>query len=278
MLELRQKGNLAQLLHIASMARSSFYYYINHKPVADRYEVIKCRIVQLYQRHKGLLGYRRILLALRSKGLKINHKTVLKLMQQLRLKSVIRRKKYRSYKGEVGKTTPNLLQRKFKADRPMQKLATDITEFKVKDQKLYLSPVIDLFNGEIISYKLSERPNFEQITQMLKGTIRRLTSDLKPILHSDQGWQYQMKQYQQILLENNITPSMSRKGNCLDNAIIENFFGTIKAEMFYLKKYQSIQELASDIKEYIHYYNHTRIRINLKGKSPVQYRAQYLKN
>jgi putative transposase len=277
-LELRQKGNLAQLLRIASMARSTFYYHIASNPAADRYEVVKRRIVQLYQRHKGLLGYRRILLALRSKGFKINHKTVLKLMQQLRLKSIIRRKKYQSYKGEIGKTAPNLLQRKFKADRPMQKLATDITEFKVKDQKLYLSAVIDLFNGEIISYKLSDRPNFDQITQMLNSTIRRLAGDSKPILHSDQGWQYQMKQYRKILHENNIIPSMSRKGNCLDNAIIENFFGTIKAEMFYLKKYQSIQELAVDIKEYIHYYNHTRIRINLKGKSPVQYRAQYLKN
>jgi len=275
---LRQKGNLPCLLRIASLARSTYYYYISSKPTVDRYLEVKRQILRLYDRHKGLLGYRRIWLGLRLKGLVINHKTVLKLMRQLALRSVVRRKKYQSYKGETGKVAANLLQQQFRAERPMQKLATDVTEFKVKDQKLYLSPVIDLFNGEIISYQLSRRPNFNQVIRMLQGTFRRLPAGSSPILHSDQGWQYQMKQYQQMLHDHRITPSMSRKGNCLDNAIIENFFGTIKAEMFYLKKYQSIQQLETDIKKYIHYYNHKRIRINLKGKSPVQYRAQFFKS
>ena len=151
----------------------------------------------------------------------------------------------------------------------MQKWATDVTEFKVRDKKLYLSPIIDLYNGEIISYTLSQKPDFKQVLDMLNKAVRRLGRSDTPILHSDQGWQYQMKQYQHRLKSHNIIQSMS------DNVIIENFFGTIKSELFYLTKYQSVQDLKKDIINYIKYYNNKRIRLNLNGMSPVQYRAQY---
>ncbi|MES1181735.1 MAG: IS3 family transposase, partial [Flavobacterium sp.] len=221
---------------------------------------------------------RRITLMLKQKGIVINHKTVLRLMKTLGLKSVIRIKKYKSYKGEQGKIAPNILQRNFKATRPNEKWATDVTEFNVSGNKLYLSPIIDLFNGEIISYELSERPNFTQIVTMLKKSFKRLPNNTDLILHSDQGWQYQMKQYQSILKGKGIKQSMSRKGNCLDNAIIENFFGILKSELFYLKKYKSINELKNEIKEYIDYYNNERIKLNLKGMSPIQYRAHHYQN
>lgn len=230
-------------------------------------------IKQIYHKHKGRFGYRRITLMMKEKGIVINHKTVLRLMKILGLKSIIRVKKYRSYRGEEGKTAPNILQRNFKADQPNKKWATDVTEFNVSGNKLYLSPIIDLFNGEIISYNLSERPIFAQITDMLKKVFKRVKNTENIILHSDQGWQYQMKTYQNILKEKGIVQSMSRKGNCLDNAVIENFFGTLKSEMFYTKKFTSITELKKEIKEYINYYNNDRIRLNLKGKSPVQYRT-----
>lgn len=230
-------------------------------------------IKQIYHKHKGRFGYRRITLMMKEKGIVINHKTVLRLMKILGLKSIIRVKKYRSYRGEEGKTAPNILQRNFKADQPNKKWATDVTEFNVSGNKLYLSPIIDLFNGEIISYNLSERPIFAQITDMLKKGFKRVKNTENIILHSDQGWQYQMKAYQNILKERGIVQSMSRKGNCLDNAVIENFFGTLKSEMFYTKKFTSITELKKEIKEYINYYNNDRIRLNLKGKSPVQYRT-----
>lgn len=230
-------------------------------------------IKQIYHKHKGRFGYRRITLMMKEKGIVINHKTVLRLMKILGLKSIIRVKKYRSYRGEEGKTAPNILQRNFKADQPNKKWATDVTEFNVSGNKLYLSPIIDLFNGEIISYNLSERPIFAQITDMLKKGFKRVKNTENIILHSDQGWQYQMKTYQNILKERGIVQSMSRKGNCLDNAVIENFFGTLKSEMFYTKKFTSITELKKEIKEYINYYNNDRIRLNLKGKSPVQYRT-----
>jgi putative transposase len=224
------------------------------------------------------LGYRRITLAIKGKGIVINHKTVLRLMKILGLKSLIRIKKYKSYKGEQGKIAPNILQRNFKAVNPNEKWATDVTEFNVSGNKLYLSPIIDLFNGEIISYELSERPNFNQITNMLKKSFKRIPNNTNLILHSDQGWQYQMKQYQTLLKEKGLVQSMSRKGNCLDNAIIENFFGILKSELFYIMKFRDINHLKTEIKEYIKYYNNERIKLNLKGMSPIQYRAHYYQN
>ena len=177
------------------MARSSYYYYEKKNQVTDKYKNIKTLIKQIYDQHKGRFGYRRITLEIRNKGVLINHKTVLRLMKVLGLKSLIRVKKYKSYKGQQGKAAPNILERNFKATTPNQKWATDITEFNVSGKKLYLSPIIDLFNGEIISYDLSERPNFNQITSMLKKSFEKIPDQTNLILHSDQGWQYQMKQY-----------------------------------------------------------------------------------
>lgn len=243
----------------------------------DKYAEIKEMIKQIYHRHKGRLGYRRITLLLKEKGILINHKTVLRLMKILGLKSIIRVKKYKSYKGEQGKIAPNVLQRNFKSDTPNQKWATDVTEFNVSGNKLYLSPIIDLFNGEIVSFDLSERPVFSQIIRMLKKSFRKVKSTQNIILHSDQGWQYQMRFYQQQLAERGLIQSMSRKGNCLDNASMESFFGILKSECFYGEQFNSIDELEQTVKEYIHYYNHERIKVKLKGLSPVQYRTQSLK-
>ena len=274
-MELRHKYDLDVLLNCMDMVRSTYYYYEKKKQAIDKYQEIKQLIKDIYNHHKGRLGYRRITLLIKQKGIVINHKTILRLMKTLGLKSLIRVKKYKSYKGEQGKIAPNLLQRNFKACRPNEKWATDITEFNVSGSKLYLSPIIDLFNGEIISYELSERPHFEQITAMLKKSFRRIPKNTNLILPSDQGWQYQMKKYQSLLKEKGIKQSMSRKGNCLDNAVIENFFGILKSELFYLKKYISVNQLKKEIEEYIKYYNNERIKLNLKGMSPIQYRAHY---
>jgi len=277
-MELRHKYDLEILLNCMKMVRSSYYYYEKRSQLVDKYKDIKELIKQIYNHHKGRLGYRRITLAIKQKGILINHKTVLRLMKILGLKSLIRIKKYKSYKGEQGKIVPNILQRNFKAANPNEKWATDVTEFNVSGNKLYLSPIIDLFNGEIISYELSERPNFNQITNMLKKSFKRISNNTNLILHSDQGWQYQMKQYQTLLKEKGLVQSMSRKGNCLDNAIIENFFGILKSELFYIMKFRDINHLKTEIKEYIKYYNNERIKLNLKGMSPIQYRAHYYQN
>ena len=277
-MELRHKFDLNLLLNQTNMARSSFYYYQKHNKLPDKYKEIKELIKSIYHKNKGRYGYRRITDELQNKGIIINHKTVLRLMKLLELKSIIRIKKYKSYKGEQGKIAPNILERNFKAQAPNQKWATDITEFNVSGQKLYLSPIIDLYNQEIISYELTERPVFNQVVTMLKKAFKKIPNNTNLTLHSDQGWQYQMKQYQYLLKEKGILQSMSRKGNCLDNAIIENFFGILKSEMFYTQKFKSIEELKKEIKEYINYYNNERIKSNLNKMSPIQYRAHYYQN
>ena len=198
-------------------------------------------------------------------------------MKELGLKSIVRKKrKYSSYKGEIGKVAPNLLKRNFEATAPNQKWVTDVTEFKVGEQKLYLSPLIDLYNGEVISYNLSTSPNYAQIVDMLDKAFEREKNLDGLILHSDQGWQYQMKKFQTTLKEHGIRQSMSRKGNCLDNSCAENFFGLLKSELFYINKYTSLKELEKDIIEYIDWYNNKRIKSKLKGMSPVEYRSHSL--
>ena len=274
MLELRQGHTLAVLLKVAGLSRSTFYYHAKALSAADPCAGLKARIRALYDQHQGRYGYRRITAALRRAGELINHKAVQRVMQTLGLKSLVRPKKYRSYRGEQGRVAPNLLTRQFQADRPNQKWVTDVTEFKVGADKLYLSPVMDLYNGEIVAYETSLRPVFQLVGSMLQKALARLAPTDRPLLHSDQGWQYQQPQYRRLLAEQGVIQRMSRKGNCLDNAAMESFFGTLKAEFFHLNRFESIEQLQAGIGQYIHYYNHERIKLKLKGLSPVQYRAQ----
>jgi len=240
----------------------------------DKYAEVKDVIKYIFSENKGRYGYRRIVLELRNRHYSINHKTVRKLMLECGLKCEIRRRKYRSYKGDVGKVAPNILNRDFYADKPLQKCATDVTEFVVGERKVYLSPILDLFNGEIISYNLSLHPTFHQTLDMLNKAFAKIPDNTGLILHSDQGWQYQMKRYQHLLSEKGIIQSMSRKGNCLDNAVMENFFGLLKTEMYHKHKFKSAEHLIKEIENYIEYYNNKRIKCKLKGLSPVQYRIQ----
>jgi putative transposase len=275
-LELRQDHSLATLLEVAELARSTFYYHQKVLQAGDRYAELKQRIQAIYASHRGRYGYRRITAVIRRTGEQINHKLIRRLMVQLGLKSLVRPKKYRSWRGEVGRVAPNLLNRQFEAQRPNEKWVTDVTEFNVKGQKLYLSPVMDLYNGEIIAWQSSTRPSFDLVGTMLKKALSRLKRDERPLLHSDQGWQYQMAAWRGLLDQRAVRQSMSRKGNCLDNAAMESFFGTLKAEFFYLNEFDSVEQLQAELRQYIHYYNHERIRLKLKGLSPVQYRTQPL--
>ena len=210
---------------------------------------------------------------MKAKGYIINHKTVLKLMKSLNLKGKQRKnEKYHSYKGEVGKVAENLLRRDFSAEKPFEKLTTDVTQFNVCGEKVYLSPILDLYNREIVSYSISLSPNLEQIREMLSGLFEKLPETARPLFHSDQGWQYQHAEYQRLLKAHNITQSMSRKGNCMDNGAMENFFGRLKVEMFYGEKFESVNAFIEKLKEYIEYYNNERIITKLKT-SPVKYRT-----
>ena len=273
--ELRHEHKIGLLIEIADIPRSTYYYYSKQfdHPKPDRYAEIKTEIRRIYDESKGRYGYRRITKELKKKFV-VNHKTVQKLMRKMGIFCRVRMHKYNSYKGDVGRIAPNLLERDFKADKPNQKWVTDVTEFKVAQQKFYLSPVMDLYNGEIVAYEAASRPSYDLVGNMLDKALACLGDDPKLVIHSDQGWQYQQAKYRHKLKQHGVRQSMSRKGNCLDNAAMESFFGTLKSEFFYLKRFESIDELRAGLDEYIHYYNHDRIKLRLNGLSPVEYRAQ----
>ena len=266
------------LLKIIRLARSTYYYHLKQLDQTDKNQTIKAEIQAIFTEHKGNYGYRRITLALRNRGFVVNHKKVQRLMKALGLSARIRRKrKYSSYQGEIGKKAENLIRRQFEASKPMEKCYTDVTEFAIpaSSQKLYLSPVLDGFNSEIIAYNLSTSPNLAQVKMMLEQAFTEKYYE-NTILHSDQGWQYQHDFYHHFLEDKGIQQSMSRKGNSPDNGMMESFFGILKSEMFYgyEKTFHSLEQLEQAIVDYIDYYNNKRIKVKLKGLSPVQYRTK----
>jgi len=261
------------LLQLADIPRSTYYYVVKTFGKPDKDAELKDLIQAIYKEHQGRYGYRRIRDELVNREHRVNHKKVQRLMDVLGLKSLVRMKKYRSYKCMVGKIAPNILERDFHAEKPNEKWVTDITEFKLFGEKLYLSPMLDLFNGEIITYTIGSRPVYSLVSTMLDQAFKQLTDEDKLLIHSDQGWHYQMKPYRHPLEERGIKQSMSRKGNCYDNAVIESFFGTMKSEFLYLNEFESIEHFKHELSKYIDYYNHQRIKAKLKGMSPVLYRT-----
>ena len=274
--ELRLIYPLKILLKVSEVKKSTFYYTLSKVDKDDKNKSIIDKIKEIFFYHKERYGYRRITLELRNQGYLVNHKKVYRLMIKLGLKPLKRNKrKYSSYKGTVGKTANNLINREFEADRPNEKWYTDVTEFNLRGEKVYLSPILDGFNQEVISYNVSKSPNLEQINDMLNKAFDNKEL-VGLIFHSDQGWQYQHQSYQQRLKNKGIKQSMSRKGNSMDNGLMENFFGILKTEMFYDQedKYETLDDLIKAIDEYIYYYNYDRIKVKLKGLSPVDYRLQ----
>ena len=277
MIALKAEHRLDLLLQIAGLARSTFFYHQARLDMADPQAELKAAIVAVFEQAQRRYGHRRIHAALVAKGWQVAKKTVLKLMRRLGLECPVRRKKpYRSYQGEVGKTAPNLLDRDFTAAAPNQKWVTDVTEFRVGDRKLYLSPVMDLFDRQIISYAISHSPNLSLTNTCLRDALASLPPGPVPLVHSDQGFQYQHASWRQLLAAAGATQSMSRKANCYDNAVIENWFGHLKEELFNHTRYLTTDALAHALHDYINWYNNHRISAKLKGLSPVQYRTQAL--
>ena len=266
------------LLKAIKLARSTYYYHLKQLDKPDKDQELKAEIQSIFIEHKGNYGYRRIHLELRNRGYLVNQKRVQRLMKVLNLQAKMRQKrKYSSHKGDVGKKAENLIQRQFEGSKTMEKCYTDVTEFAIpaSTQKLYLSPVLDGFNSEIIAYNLSTSPNLAQVKLMLEQAFTE-EHYKNTILHSDQGWQYQHDSYHRFLESKGIQASMSRKGNSPDNGMMESFFGILKSEMFYgyEKTFHSLKQLEQAIVDYIDYYNNKRIKVKLKGFSPVQYRTK----
>lgn len=268
---------MVALLKVVGLSRSTFYAWDVARKAPDKYARAKELIQQIYDEHFGRYGYRRMKYALRAYGIELHENTVRRLMGLLNLKSVQRAKRYKSYKGELGVVAQNIFQRNFRASAPNEKWVTDVTEFKVGDDKLYLSPIKDLFNGEIIAYEMSSRPTLDMVTSMLKKALAKIKPGQQPTLHSDRGWHYQMPVYRRMLSDRQLAQSMSRKGNCLDNAPMESFFAVLKTECFHKQKFADINVLKATVHEYIRYYNTERISTNLGGLTPVQHRVNHAK-
>ena len=257
---------------------STFYYHRNIR-VVDSHAETRLLVREVFAAAHGRYGYRRVKSVLNQRyGVVVSGKTVLKLMREEGLLCQVRRKKYRSYRGEVGKTAPNVLKRDFKATAPNQKWVTDVTEFVVAGTKQYFSPVIDLFNSEVVAYALKPSPSMPLVNEMLNQALKTLPADAKPVIHSDQGWQYQHISYRQALNKSGLKQSMSRKGNCLDNAMAENFFGHFKEEFLRRKTFTSLNQFKVELDLYMNWYNQERIQLKLEGLSPVEYRTQSLAN
>ncbi len=266
------------LLKAIKLARSTYYYHLKQLDKTDKDQELKAEIQSIFIKHKGNYAYRRVHLELRNRGYLVNHKRVQGLMKVLNLQAKMRQKrKYSSHKGDVGKKAENLIQGQFEGSKTMEQCYTDVTEFSIpaSTQKLYLSPVLDGFNSEIIAYNLSTSPNLEQVQTMLEQAFTEKYYE-NTILHSDQGWQYRHDSYHRFLESKGVQASMSRKGNSPDNGMMESFFGILKSEMFYgyEKTFKSLNQLEQAIVDYIDYYNNKRIKVKLKGLSLVQYRTK----
>ena len=258
------------------MPKSSYLSWKAHHR-EDEDAGIKERIQGIFEHHKRRYGYRRITATLHQEGVAVNHKKVKRLMRELGLyPAAYKRSRYSSYKGEVGKTAPNILNRAFYVKAPDTVWATDVTEFQTDEGKLYLSPMKDLCTGEIISYSISPSPNMEMVMGMLNAALLAHPDHDGLMIHSDQGFQYQHRAFVNCLRENGIVQSMSRKGNCLDNGKMETFFSTLKREMYYghEKEFRTREQLKAAIEEYIDYYNRERIQKKLGYLSPLIFREK----
>lgn len=274
--ELRGKGySLNQLLEAAGLSRSTYYYEISKTDaVKERNANLSSEITNIFNENKERYGVRRVHHELLNRGFKVNHKRVQRIMNQLSLKGKRPKEKYHSYKGDVGKVADNIINRDFSTEKPLQKWTTDVSQFNLPWGKCYISPILDMNTNEVISYNLSLSPNMAQVKDMLNKAFKRFPSVQGLIMHSDQGWQYQHAFYREELKKHGIIQSMSRKGNCYDNCIMETFFGRLKNEMFYgfEKNYPSFEIFSKAIADYIDYYNNRRIQAKTKWMPPSKFR------
>ena len=263
------------------MAKSTFYFEISKKDVvAEKNQGLALEIQEIFNANKRRYGVRRVYRELVNRGKNVNHKRVQRIMHAMELMGKRSKEKYHSYKGEVGKVADNIISRDFSTTAPFQKWTTDVSQFNFSWGKCYISPILDMYTNEIISYDLSLSPNMEQIKRMLDKAFEKFPIVNGLIFHSDQGWQYQHNYFRTALIDHGITQSMSRKGNCYDNCIMETFFGRLKNEMYYghEKDFRSFEEFAVAIAEYIDYYNIKRIQVKTKWMPPVKYREASIRS
>jgi len=269
-----RKRYLTTILQVAGLSRSTYYYEIYKTDADDKNKALIASITEIFKRHKQNYGVRRVYHELVNRGVKVNHKMVQRIMKKLGLNAKKHPQKYHSYQGHVGAVADNHLKRDFKVIAPNKKWTTDVSQFSFSWGKCYFSPILDMYNDEIVSYDLALVANYNQIERMLERAKLNDKSIRDLIIHSDQGWQYQNPRYVETLKQHGIKQSMSRKGNCFDNAIMESFFGVMKNEIYYghETEYKSFGEFQNVVNQYIDYYNNHRIKQKTAWLAPVKYR------
>jgi len=270
-----KKHNTTYYLKKYHIPSSTYYSNLKKRTYKEKNSDIYLIIQNIFESSNNSYGVKRMKIAIKNEyGLIINKKKISRIMRDLNLKVKLQKGKYKSYKGKRGKICKNIINRNFKSYKPLKKITTDVTEFELPFGKVYLQPFLDMYNGEILCYQISKYTTFEPTRKLFNKLIKKYKNRLnKTIFHSDQGWQYQTTWYQNKIEELGCFQSMSRKGNCLDNSVMENFFGRLKMEIFYGKvfDYKDYNHFKKAIENYINYYNLKRIKTKL-GMSPVQYR------
>lgn len=272
---LEPKYGLPILLKVAGMARSTYYYRLGAISAPDKYASLRTRIKELHLLHKGRYGYRRLTASLRQEGHQVNHKTVRKLMRAEGIVCKIRTKRKRFNVSPELAASPNILSRRFYADAPFRKGVTDVTEFNVGKQRVYVSALLDLYDGAVISITHSLSNDTDLIMSMfnsLPAERQHLLDNM--LIHSDQGVLYRTVRYHDFVRSHSIIQSMSRRANCYDNASVESFFGTFKCETMRIHPITSLNQLIKELHEYTAYYNEVRLKSTLGYKSPFQYRKE----
>jgi transposase InsO family protein len=273
---LREQFTVKQLCEYLQLSRSGYYQYLKRQS-EDHDKELKERIQAIYVKRQMKYGYRRIQGELEREGWKVNHKKVLRLMQVMGIRSIIRRKRKSKPQGDglVPRVAENLLQRDFTAEVPDRKWVTDITQYAVGDTWLYLSAIKDLCTKEIVAYQMSFRNDTKLVLETFKQAFIKKEDMIGLIVHSDQGCQYTSHAYHDMLPQVGAQISMSRRGNCFDNAAMESFFSHLKTEALYPYDIRNMDEAQRRIVEFIRFYNEERIQLKLKKLTPVEYRRQF---
>lgn len=274
--QLQSQYPLSELLAAVGLARSTYYYHLARLDRSDKYAQLRQMIRTVFARAHGRYGHRRIRLVLHNQGIRISRKLTMKLMKEEGLVCRVRaRKRYNSYRGTVSRTAPNILNRKFNPPHANHSWVSDVSEFRIGKHKLYLSPVIDLYDHSVLGFALGTSANCDLTNESLRHAFKRAQLAPRLLVHTDQGVQYQSAAWKKILIKHQAIPSMSRKGNCHDNALAENFFSHIKTELFYQHTFTTLHELKQAIRAYIHWYNTKRIQEGLNSMTPSQYRKTH---
>ena len=274
---LREKHPLVVLMNKLKISSSSYYYQRNSVQLESKYTVVKEQIIKIFEANHYCYGYRRIWESLKTVGIYISEKVVRKLMAEAGLIVLFRRKKkFQAYQGEISPAPDNIIDRNFHADQPNEKWLTDITEFSIPAGKIYLSPIIDCFDGFVVSWTIATHPTAEMANTMLDKAACSLQDDEYPIIHSDRGGHYRWPGWIERINTYGLVRSMSKKACTPDNAACEGFFGRIKNEMFYNRSWQgvSIEEFMDYLDSYLYWYNEKRIKMSLGGLSPFCYRVK----